>query len=157
MLLKLQLSVFAAENLYNHYHYSYLSLQLSSNNFANSLAICETPTISHQCHRLVHQRACHVLLCLCNNVCKRSLAIHRKCRTSCHLSRLLSIPVQLACAERGPQYDQNKQTYRQTMASLWSHLSLFFMNRDDSLKNSEQLIFGRFRICRNPGVTVQCI
>ena len=33
----------------------------------------------HQCRRLV-KKAVHVLLCLCNNACKRSLAICRKSR-----------------------------------------------------------------------------
>ena len=43
--------------------------------FDNSLAICVSLTCSHQCHRLIHQRPCHVLSCLCDNACKRSLAI----------------------------------------------------------------------------------
>ena len=38
-------------------------------------------------------KAVHVLLCLCNNACKRSLAIGRKSRASCPVSRLLSVPL----------------------------------------------------------------
>ena len=34
-----------------------------------------------------------VLLCLCNNACKRSLAICRKSRALCPVSRLLSVPI----------------------------------------------------------------
>ena len=39
------------------------------------------------------KKAVHVLLCLCNNACKRSLAICRKSRASCPVSRLLSVPI----------------------------------------------------------------
>ena len=49
-------------------------------------------TRSHQCWRLVKKKAVHVLLCLCNNACKRSLAICRKSRALCPVSRLLSVP-----------------------------------------------------------------
>ena len=48
------------------------------------------------CHRKVefyHTKAVHVLLCLCNNACKRSLAICRKSRALCPVSRLLSVPI----------------------------------------------------------------
>ena len=37
--------------------------------------------------------AVHVLSCLCDNACKRSLAICRKSRALCPVSRLLSVPV----------------------------------------------------------------
>ena len=37
-------------------------------------------------------KAVHVLSCLCGNACKRSLAICRKSRASCPVSRLLSVP-----------------------------------------------------------------
>ena len=50
-------------------------------------------TCSHQCHRLVHRRLCHVLSCLCDNACKRSLAICCKSRASCPINRLLSVPI----------------------------------------------------------------
>ena len=56
------------------------STQLRSACFDNSLAICESLTCSHQCHRLVHQRSCHVLSCLCDNACKRFPAICCKSR-----------------------------------------------------------------------------
>ena len=39
------------------------------------------------------KKAVHVLLCLCNNACKRSLAICRKSRALCPISRLLSVPI----------------------------------------------------------------
>ena len=39
------------------------------------------------------KKAVHVLLCLCNNACKKSLAICRKSRALCPVSRLLSVPI----------------------------------------------------------------
>ena len=39
------------------------------------------------------KKAVHVLLCLCNNACKRSLAICRKGRALCPVSRRLSVPI----------------------------------------------------------------
>ena len=39
------------------------------------------------------KKAIHVLLCLCNNACKRSLVICRKSRALCPVSRLLSVPI----------------------------------------------------------------
>ena len=39
------------------------------------------------------KKAVHVLLCLCNNACKRSLAICSKSRALCPVSRLLSVPI----------------------------------------------------------------
>ena len=39
------------------------------------------------------KKAVHVLLCLCNNACKRSLAICRRSRALCPVSRLLSVPI----------------------------------------------------------------
>ena len=39
------------------------------------------------------KKAVHVLLCLCNNACKRSLAICCKSRALCPVSRLLSVPI----------------------------------------------------------------
>ena len=58
-------------------------------------------TRSHQCRRLVHKKTVHVLLCLCNNACKRSLAICRKSRALCPVSRLLSVPIWPACVKTG--------------------------------------------------------
>ena len=49
---------------------------------------------------LTTPKAVHVLLCLCNNACKRSLAICLS-RASCPVSRLLSVPIQPAYAEQG--------------------------------------------------------
>ena len=43
----------------------------------------------------------HASLCLCNDACKRSLAICRKSRASCPVSRLLSVPIWPACAKQG--------------------------------------------------------
>ena len=60
------------------------------------------------------KKAAHVLLCLCNNACKRSLAICRKSGALCLVSRLLFVPVWSACAEQGRSYDSNKQTNKQT-------------------------------------------
>ena len=39
------------------------------------------------------KKAVHVLLCLCNNACKRSLAICHKSRALCPVSRFLSVPI----------------------------------------------------------------
>ena len=47
------------------------------------------------------KKAVHVLLCLCNNACKRSLAICRKSRALCPVSRPLSIPIWPACVKQG--------------------------------------------------------
>ena len=47
------------------------------------------------------KKAVHVLLCLCNNACKRSLAICRKSRALCPVSRLLSVPIWPACVKTG--------------------------------------------------------
>ena len=47
------------------------------------------------------KKAVHVLLCLCNNACKRSLAICRKSRALCLASRLLSVPIWPACIKQG--------------------------------------------------------
>ena len=58
-------------------------------------------TRSHQCRRLVHKKAVHVLSCLCNDACKRSLAICRKSRALCLVSRLLSVPIWPACVKQG--------------------------------------------------------
>ena len=38
-------------------------------------------------------KAVHMLSCLCDNACKRSLAICRTSRASCPISRLLSVPI----------------------------------------------------------------
>ena len=46
-------------------------------------------------------KAIHVLSCLCDNACKRSLAICRESRASCPVSRLLSVYIWPACAEQG--------------------------------------------------------
>ena len=43
----------------------------------------------------------HVLLCLCNNACKRSLAICCMSRALCPVSRLLSVPIWPACVKQG--------------------------------------------------------
>ena len=47
------------------------------------------------------RKAVHVLLCLCNNACKRSLAICRKSSALCPVSRLLSVPIWPACVKQG--------------------------------------------------------
>ena len=49
--------------------------------FHNSIDICMSPICSCQCHWLVHERPYHVLSCLCDNACKRSITICRKSRT----------------------------------------------------------------------------
>ena len=54
----------------------------------------------------------HVLSCLCDTACKRSLVICRKNWASCPVSRLLPVPIWPACAEQGRWYDfkQTKTT-----------------------------------------------
>ena len=52
--------------------------------------------------------SCHVLSCLCDNICRRFLAICRRIRTSCLISRLRSAPIQPACAAGERLYDSNK-------------------------------------------------
>ena len=47
------------------------------------------PPVPTKCSK----KAVHVLLCLCYNACKRSLAICRKIRVLCPVSRLLSVPI----------------------------------------------------------------
>ena len=49
------------------------------------------------------KKAVHVLLCLCNNACKRSVAICHKSRALCPVSRLLSVPIwpAAACVKQG--------------------------------------------------------
>ena len=69
--------------------------------------ICLSQTCSHQCHRLVHQRPFHVLACVCDKACKRSLAICRESRVLCPVSRLPSVPIWPACAEQGRYYNPN--------------------------------------------------
>ena len=59
-----------------------------------------------------HFVAICVLSCLCDNACKRSLAICRKNRASCPVSRLLSVPIWPTCAENMIQ--TNKQTNKLT-------------------------------------------
>ena len=59
-----------------------------------------------------------MLLCLCNDVCKRSLAIYCMSRTSYLGSRLLSVPIiQAAYAEQGLNKSQTKQN-RSTQVTL---------------------------------------
>ena len=58
----------------------------------SSLAICVSPNCSNQ-HQLRQQRPCHVLSCLCDNACKGSLAICRKNRALCPVSRLLYVHI----------------------------------------------------------------
>ena len=72
-------------------------------------SITELLTRSHQCRRLVQKKAVHVSLCLCNDACKRSLAICCKSRASCPISRLLSVPIWPACAKQGREYDSINQ------------------------------------------------
>ena len=54
-----------------------------------------------------------MLLYICNNACKRSLAICRKSRASCPINRLLSVHIWPTCAKQRRQYDSNKQTNKQ--------------------------------------------
>ena len=63
----------------------------------SSLANCVSLTSSSQCCQLVYQGPCHVFSCLCDNACKRSLAICLKSRALCPLSRILSVPILSAC------------------------------------------------------------
>ena len=45
-------------------------------------------------------KAVHAISCLCDNACKRSLAICHKSRASCPVIRLLFVPIWPACAEQ---------------------------------------------------------
>ena len=93
----------------NKYHMNLFSCAMQSEVFV-ILPVCNHPSclsvcfrkvelyqhaidLSHQCLRLVQQRPCHVLPCLFENACERSLSICRKSRTSCPVSRLLSVPM----------------------------------------------------------------
>ena len=58
----------------------------------------------------LYQRPCHVLSCLCDNAFIRSLAICHQNRASYLISRLMPVPIWLACAEQGCKYDTNKQS-----------------------------------------------
>ena len=64
-------------------------------------------------------KAVHVLSRLCDDTCKRSLAIRRKSRVLCPVSRLASVHIWRACAEQGRLYDSNKQTNNQI---YWTQL-----------------------------------
>ena len=66
----------------------------------NSFPTCMSLTCYSQYRWLVKQRQCHVLSCLCDNACKRSLAIDCKIRTLCPVSKLLSVPIWPACVNR---------------------------------------------------------
>ena len=55
-------------------------------------------TCSHQCRQLVQKKP-SMCYYVCNNACKRSLAICRKSRALCPVSRLLSVPIWPACAK----------------------------------------------------------
>ena len=60
---------------------------------------CVSPTCSSQCCRLIQQRACHVLSCLCDNAYKRPLPVCRKSKALCPVSRPLSVPLWPAYAK----------------------------------------------------------
>ena len=47
----------------------------------------------------------NMLSCLCDNACKRSLAVCHQSRESCPVSRLLSVPIWPACIKQGRWYD----------------------------------------------------
>ena len=57
-------------------------------------------TCSQQCRRLVKKRQ-SMCYYVCNDACKRSLAICRKSRALCPVSRLLSVPIWPACVKQG--------------------------------------------------------
>ena len=65
------------------------------------------------------KKAVYVSLCLCNDACKRSLAICRKSRASCPINRLLSVPIWPACAKQGCKYDSINQSINQSYAKLF--------------------------------------
>ena len=66
-------------------------------------------TCSHQCRWLVQQRACHVLSCLCDNACKKTLAICRKRRASCPVSKACPYMACMCWTETLIWYKQKKQ------------------------------------------------
>ena len=50
-----------------------------------------------------------MLSCLCDNACKKSLAVCRKSRALCSVGRILSVPIQPASAEQGCNPNIKKQ------------------------------------------------
>ena len=56
------------------------------------------------------KKAVHVSFCLCNDACKRSLAICRKGRALGPVSRPLSVPIWPAFAKQGRKYDSINQS-----------------------------------------------
>ena len=86
--------------------------------------------LSHQCCRLVKQRLCPVLSCLCDNVCKRSLAICRKSGASCPISSLLSaLPIWPARTERDVNIIQIQKSHCICCSTSCScHSSLYILS-----------------------------
>ena len=78
-------------------------------------------------------KAVHVLLCLCNNACKRSLAICRKSRALCPVSRRLSVPIWVHVLNRDDNMIQtnknlgrlSKKSRLKHFAQWWSWLTYF--------------------------------
>ena len=64
------------------------------------------------------RKAVHVSLCLCNDACKRSLAICHKSRALCPVSRLLSVPIWPACAKQGRKYDSINQSIKSAYITM---------------------------------------
>ena len=65
-----------------------------------SLSACHQHALTRAALTRVYESPCNVLLCLCENACKRSLAICCTSRTLCPVSRLLSAPIQPSFAEQ---------------------------------------------------------
>ena len=55
------------------------------------------------------KKVVHVSVCVCNDVCKGSLAICRKSRASCPVSKFLSVPMWPARAKQGRKCDSINQ------------------------------------------------
>ena len=81
-------------------------------------------TLSPPVHRLVYQRPCHVLSCLCDIAYKRSPAICHKSRASCPVSRLLSAPLWPACAKQGRKYDSINHDFKLDVFCILYHVPI---------------------------------
>ena len=90
-------------------------------------------------------KAVHVLSCLCDNACKRSLVICHKSRASCPVGRLLSVPIWPACAKQGRQYDTNKKLPTWASMSL-SSVSMLFVSATKQGKFSDSMLKIRLQL-----------
>ena len=114
LVLTIKILLYFGGNIYCSHRKDGLS-QLCSICIDNLLTTCGSQTCSSQCHGSVNQSRRHLFSCLCDNACKRSLAICRKSRASCPVSRLLSVPIWPACAKQERQHDSINQPINQSI------------------------------------------